>query len=157
MDKLNLEITLRQAVPEDADALTDLAIRSKAAWGYDAAFMAACRDELVVEAAAIARDRVVLAGTAEGQIVGYYHLVAQDGAGLVEGLFVAPDRLRCGIGRQLWRHLEATARALRLTTLTLDADPFAASFYGAMGLTVVGQSPSGSIPGRLLPRMAKDL
>ena len=39
----------------------------------------------------------------------------------------------------------------------LDSDPHAVGFYEKMGLKVKGWSPSGSIPGRLLPRMEKYL
>ena len=36
-------IVLRPADPSEAALLTDLCLRSKAVWGYDAAFMARCR------------------------------------------------------------------------------------------------------------------
>ena len=39
-----------RACGSDAPALTLLALRSKAVWGYDAAFIAACRDELTLTA-----------------------------------------------------------------------------------------------------------
>jgi ribosomal protein S18 acetylase RimI-like enzyme len=72
-------------------------------------------------------------------------------------IFVEPGRARAGIGRALWRHAEARARAMKADALVLDADPNAVEFYRRMGMRVVGQSPSGSIPGRMLPRMAKTL
>ena len=34
---------LRPAEPDEAAALTDLALAAKASWGYDADFMARCR------------------------------------------------------------------------------------------------------------------
>ncbi|NKB65161.1 MAG: hypothetical protein GKR95_24680 [Gammaproteobacteria bacterium] len=42
------EIQIRRANLDDADALTDLSIRSKQSNGYDDAFMANCREELTV-------------------------------------------------------------------------------------------------------------
>lgn len=36
-------------------------------------------------------------------------------------------------------------------------DPFAVAFYEAMGMRITGESPSGSIPGRMLPRMERRL
>ncbi|MCC0041531.1 MAG: hypothetical protein H6880_05120 [Rhodobiaceae bacterium] len=36
-------------------------------------------------------------------------------------------------------------------------DPFAVAFYEAMGMRITGESPSGSIPGRMLPRMQRRL
>ena len=38
----------------------------------------------------------------------------------------------------------------------LDADPHAVGFYEHMGAKVIGEAPSGSIPGRMLPRMEDD-
>jgi hypothetical protein len=46
-------VSLRPARAEEGDLLTDLAFRSKAYWGYDEAFMAACRDELVMRASEV--------------------------------------------------------------------------------------------------------
>jgi SAM-dependent methyltransferase len=40
-----------------------------------------------------------------------------------------------------------------MVRLTIDADPHAEAFYVAMGAARVGESPSGSIPGRMLPRL----
>ncbi|HKU69180.1 MAG TPA: hypothetical protein VJP85_15515 [Candidatus Baltobacteraceae bacterium] len=39
---------IRPARPDDAEALTDLAMRSKASWGYDQTFMRNVRDDMVV-------------------------------------------------------------------------------------------------------------
>ena len=41
-------ITVRPARADEAGTLTELAMRAKASWGYDAAFMAACREELTL-------------------------------------------------------------------------------------------------------------
>ena len=41
---------VRPARPDEAEALTALVLRSKAHWGYDEAFTAACRDEHAVAA-----------------------------------------------------------------------------------------------------------
>lgn len=38
-----------------------------------------------------------------------------------------------------------------------SADAFAVAFYEAMGMRITGESPSGSIPGRMLPRMERRL
>ena len=40
-----------------------------------------------------------------------------------------------------------------LEILHLDADPFAVPFYESLGFKVVSETPSGSIPGRTLPKM----
>jgi GNAT superfamily N-acetyltransferase len=72
-------------------------------------------------------------------------------------MFVAPGTLRAGLGRRLWAHLEDTARAAGARRLEVDSDPHAEGFYRAMGMHPAGEAPSGSIAGRLLPRLAKEL
>ena len=39
---------IRHAVPEDADCLSGLALRSKAHWGYSREFLESCRSELTI-------------------------------------------------------------------------------------------------------------
>ncbi len=153
-------ITIRRARPPEAPALTDLALRSKALWGYDDAFMALCRAELTVRPEAIAKGEVWVAER-DSALVGVLQLVPEDRqegrAVEVRLIFVDPAAVRLGVGTALWRHAEARAAALGAGRLTLDADPNAVPFYARMGMQVIGQSPSGSIPGRMLPRMAKVL
>jgi hypothetical protein len=45
---------IRRALPGEAASLSALALRSKALWGYDAAFIEACRASLTVDPEAIA-------------------------------------------------------------------------------------------------------
>lgn len=65
--------------------------------------------------------------------------------------------LRRRLGRRLWAHLEATAQAAGAKHLVVDSDPHAEGFYLAMGMRRVGAARSGSIPGRMLPCLAKDI
>src|SRR3546814_17343333 len=50
--------TLRLAKSSECGSLSALALRSKAYWGYDSAFLQACRDELTVRPKAAAAGRV---------------------------------------------------------------------------------------------------
>lgn len=147
---------IRRASAADAGALTALALRSKAAWGYDAAFMETCRAELTVDVEGILHDPTFVL-EAEGRILGFYQLRRHGTGAEVRMFFVAPDALRAGIGRRLWAHLERTARAIGVTHLEVDSDPHAEGFYRTMGMRPAGQALSGSVPGRLLPHLIKDL
>jgi GNAT superfamily N-acetyltransferase len=147
---------LRPARAGDAAALTDLALRAKAVWGYDAAFMAGCRAELTITPAQIA-ERPTWLVEAGGEVVGFYQLRLAGACAEVAQLFVDPGRLRGGVGRQLWADLEARARAAGCRRLEVDSDPHAEGFYRAMGMQACGTRPSGSIPRRRLPHLRKDL
>jgi hypothetical protein len=41
--------------------------------------------------------------------------------------------------------------------MVIEADPDAAPFYRKMGAKHCGFAPSGSIPGRVLPKLVKEL
>ncbi len=141
---------VRRARADEAGDLSDLARRSKGHWGYDAAFLEACRDELTLTEEYIKSSPVYVLDD-DGSIVGFYGLRGRPPDGEVAFLFVEPNRIGSGAGRILWDHMIETARDGKYELLTIDSDPGAESFYVAMGATRVGTVPSGSIPGRNLP------
>jgi len=147
---------IRPAEAADAAVLSSLAQRSKAFWGYDAAFMAACRSELTLEERDVVDDPTFVI-EADGEMLGFYQLRRQGSGADLRMFFVAPEAVRSGIGRRLWAHLERTAHALGATRLEVDSDPHAEGFYLAMGMRRTGQAASGSIAGRKLPHLVKDL
>jgi GNAT superfamily N-acetyltransferase len=144
-------ITVRQARADEAAALTELAMRAKASWGYDAAFMAACRDELTLTPEKMAAWQVWVA-EAGGEIAGMVALSLGEAAE-VEDFFVEPAFQGRGVGGALMATLLDAARAAGATTLEVDADPNAETIYAKLGFETFSRSPSGSIPGRWLPRM----
>ncbi len=148
-----LPVSIRHAREDEADALSALAVRSKAHWGYDDVFMAACRAELTVQPSIIAQGRVALAERA-GSIAGFYQIDPLDDGCVDVGLFfVEPGAMGSGVGRTLWADLEAATRRLGARRITIAADPDAAGFYEAMGAQRTGEVPSFSIPGRMLPAL----
>ncbi|MEV5510325.1 GNAT family N-acetyltransferase [Streptomyces orinoci] len=142
---------IRAARTDEAGMLSELALRSKAYWGYDEAFIAACRDELTLSA-----DEVEATAVAEqdGRIQGFVTVQGSPPSGILSMLFVEPHAIGKGVGRRLFEHATTTAADHGFTRLTIDADPHAEPFYRAMGATLIGSTPSGSIPGRTLPLMA---
>jgi N-acetylglutamate synthase-like GNAT family acetyltransferase len=140
---------IRPARIEDLEELTALALRSKAAWGYSAEFMEACREELTIREAHLP-DVFVL--VREGAPIGFYSLqqLTSDRVELVH-LFIDPGEMRKGHGAALLRDAVARARASGWRVLVIQGDPYAAAFYRAMGARQVGSRESESIPGRMLP------
>lgn len=133
--------------------LSELAMRSKAYWGYSEDFMSACRDELAVTPEKLANPalRYVIYRDQAG-IAGFYALeTTNPGTAEVEALFVEPSKIGSGIGGTLMKHAIESARAAGVQTLTIQSDPGAVGFYLAMGAIQVGSRESGSIPGRFLP------
>ena len=146
---------LRPAHADEAEALTQLCLRSKAMHGYDAAFMAACRMELAVIPGLAGHHMIV--AEHDGVIVGVAEISVEGEFAELEKLFVEPSRNARGAGREMFRWAQRSATAAGARALFVDSDPGAAGFYERMGAVKVGSSPSGSISGRTLPRYRLDL
>lgn len=147
-----MALIFRPARPGEAGALSALCLRSKAVWGYDAAFIAACRAELTLGAEDFALCRLAVAELA-GQVAGLAQVGPGPGPDVAElwKLFIAPEAQGRGLGRALMAWSCAAARARGARTLHIVADPGAEAFYRRIGASRTGEAPSGSIPGRVLP------
>ena len=145
---------LRAARPDEAAELTALCLESKAHWGYDAAFLAACRPVLTVSAAMIAAGDVVVAADTADRPQGVAAL--GEGGDSVELLFVRPAAMGQGAGRALLRELARRAQALGVPRLAIAADPGAEAFYLRLGAVRVGLIESEVQPGRWLPLLEFD-
>lgn len=146
---------LRPATPDEAGLLSELALRSKAYWGYSPDFLAACRAALTVDPADCDGSSVRVAARGD-QVLGYWHLTATDDPvkGELADLFVDPQAIGTGVGRLLLTDAMAHARARGWQTLELDADPNAEAFYQHQGAERIGLTASTVTPGRSLPRMS---
>jgi GNAT superfamily N-acetyltransferase len=146
-------VLIRPAHPEESALLSDLALRSKGHWGYDAAFLESCREELTLTEELITDERAHVAEK-DGQVVGFYTLAGRPPEGQLGHMFVEPAHVNQKIGRRLWEHAIGTAEEEGIRRILIEADPYAEAFYEAMGAIRVGEIPSGSIPGRVLPLLA---
>lgn len=164
---------IRAARPDEAGELGALALRSKAHWGYDQAFLDACREELAIPAEQVTRRRTLVAVSnagvdgavtdasvaagpagAPGRILGFGTIEGEPPAGELGMLFVDPAVIGRGVGGALFARLAASATELGFHRLTIASDPNAEPFYLARGAVRIGAVPSGSVPGRVLPLLA---
>lgn len=149
-------MTVRPARPDEAAAISDLAMRSKAHWGYDAAFLEACREELTWTAEAIGREDV-LVDDEGGRLLGATARTGPAPDGRLWAVFVDPAAHGRGRGRALLEALLARARADGYASLTIGADPNAEGFYRAVGAERIGAVPSDTAADRMLPLLRFDL
>jgi GNAT superfamily N-acetyltransferase len=150
-------IAIRPARRGEAASLTALCLRSKAHWGYDAAFMQLCVPSLIVSEDSIAEGRVLVATDGSGQTVGTVS-VGRDGDNAELALmFVEPSAMGSGSGRLLFEAAVGLARQLGYRRMTILADVNAALFYERMGARFLRNEPSDAIPGRVLPFYEYDL
>ncbi len=131
-------------------------MRSKAHWGYDDAFMEACREELSVTEEELGATNIRVLDNS-GQPVGIIRLLIENSQLHLSKLFVDPSMIGTGAGRILYGWAVAQARALGWDNMLIDSDPDASEFYQHMGAKIIGKAPSGSIPGRFIPLLRHDL
>lgn len=146
-------VIIRPARPEEAETLSEIAIRSKAHWGYGEAFMEACRNDLRVQENDFAAGNVVKVAEAALQVVGFYyiHPGSQPGEYVLESLFIEPSFIGQGLGRSLFLDAVSEAKKKGANVVMIESDPNAVGFYTAMGAVLVGEVESSIIPGRKLP------
>jgi GNAT superfamily N-acetyltransferase len=147
---------IRQARPEEAQRISDLALRSKASWGYDAEFMEACRSALTLTPEYIT-THLVFVLEAQGQILGFYSLVVRDGELELDNLFVEPSAIGRGYGKCLFQHAVEVAKQRGFHSMLIESEPNAELFYRAMGAVRIAARTSPIGTGRLLPLMKLSL
>jgi GNAT superfamily N-acetyltransferase len=145
---------IRQARPDECSALTELAMRSKAHWGYDAEFMAKVRADLEVIPEKFMPGFHVYILKIENEMIGFYSLRRVDAeTATLEDLFIEPKHIGHGYGKQLWDHSLRVAQSIGYGKLTLISDPYAEPFYAKLGAVRVGEIESNAVAGRMLPLM----
>ena len=150
---------IRTALPDEANALSILAIKAKAFWGYSDEFMRACTEELSHTPEQINKaDRCYNLLLRNNKIIGFYQLEAIHCKTIVlDALFISPEYIGQGAGKQLFDHAVKVSKNKKAQFLTTQSDPNAEDFYLKMGMTVTGRQASGSIVGRSLPTLSLTL
>lgn len=147
---------MRPAASNEATQLSNLALISKAHWGYSEEFMEQCRDELTIDPADCDSGLVNVCED-NGTILGFYRLSGEAPQGVLEDLFVEPTYIGNGVGTELLQHAIKTARNLGMAALEIDSDPNAEGFYLGMGAKRIGTVTSSSIAGRFLPKLLLEI
>jgi GNAT superfamily N-acetyltransferase len=151
-------VTIRAATGADADALTDLAHRAKAHWGYPASWMREWDPQLTIIPGYLEAHDVWVAER-NGTIVGMCALEDLGRRWSLEHVWVEPSAHGGGIGRALVMRALEEARRRRPGVVELLADPFASGFYERLGARHAGvvAAPMPGARDRTLPRFEFDL
>jgi GNAT superfamily N-acetyltransferase len=143
---------LRPPRQDELATLSDLCLRSKAVWDYPPDMLESFRTELTLTEADTAADMIVVADDRRG-IAGVVQVSVEGATATLEKLFVEPTRFGEGTGRMMYVWACRIAQGSGARQMTIDADPGAVAFYRHMGAEPAGEAESGSIPGRMLPRL----
>lgn len=140
----------------DAQILTEIALKSKSFWGYSNELLESWRNDLTVTSTMIS-NCAIFKFLVDDHIVGFYILNPPKEKSIeLEMLFVLPEFIGKGIGKQLLQHSFEKALKLNVNSMTLLADPNAVPFYESRGFYEIDKKES-AIPGRFLPVLQKDL
>jgi GNAT superfamily N-acetyltransferase len=134
-------IQFRKAEASDAPALSELAFRSKAHWGYAPAQLETWRADLTLSPSWISLHPTYVAEIG-GQIAGFFALLAEHGSWKLEHLWVAPEAMGQGVGRSMLAHAVIIAKQVGASELIIDSDPNAEGFYRANGAVWTGSIPA---------------
>jgi N-acetylglutamate synthase-like GNAT family acetyltransferase len=118
--------------------------------------MEAFHSELAIQACELQSTSIAVAEE-NGKVVGVAQVKVNGAEADLLKLFVEPAMLRGGVGMQLFHWATSEATAMGAYRMLIEADPDAAPFYRRMGAKVCGFAPTGSIPGRMLPKLVKEL
>ena len=143
---------ITKALPVDAQVLTQIALKSKAFWGYSEEQIESWREELTITSE-LFKDWRGSKFVIEDEIAGFYLLNRVNSRTcFLEFLFVHPKHIGKNIGKQLIEHAIHSCRNNSCEILNVLSDPFAESFYMKYGFKTISRKES-SIRGRFLPEM----
>jgi GNAT superfamily N-acetyltransferase len=146
--------SIRLAEPSERSALEELQRRSSMHHPMYRSELAANPDAIHLPAEQIAEGLVRVAEQ-DGAVVGFAVLLeCDDQACELDGLFVDPERLRCGVGRMLVEDAKRIARERGAVRIDVVANPQALAFYEAVGFVRSGRAHTRFGPA---PRMSLQL
>jgi ribosomal protein S18 acetylase RimI-like enzyme len=148
------DVNVRQALRGDLPVLRDIFRRSSLSNPSDVDALRAHPEVLIFSDQAVKEWRTRVATLSGGQVVGFATTLEMAGALELEDLFVDPEWMRRGIGRELVRDVVASAAEKGIDRIEVTANPDALAVYESVGF-----SREGKVATRLGPahRMHLDI
>jgi ribosomal protein S18 acetylase RimI-like enzyme len=149
-----MNMLIRRSIPEEAELLSRIAHDAKKYWGYPENWIERWSADLTI-APDFVRDNPVYVAERDQQICGFYALSINGERAELEHMWVSPDYIGSGVGKELFLDAMDRSTAMNVRRIDITADPNAAGFYERMGATRTGDvvSEMDGQP-RILPRMS---
>lgn len=148
---------IRSATHNDCETLTEISFSSKSYWDYPKEYFQVWEKELTITKQYVDSNFVQVAED-DRAVVGYYSVVVLEkelkianftmSRGIwLEHVFIQPELIGRGYGKQLMQHLLESARRYQWDELKILADPHSKGFYEKLGANYIREVES-NIPGR---------
>ena len=134
-------LRLRAARSDEADTLTRIAHAAKRHWGYPERWINHWQADLTISPDYLANNHVFVAES-DGQIVGFYSLVDRQDKAELDHMWVAPEHIGTGVGKELFIHAMQHAAGQNIPEVEILSDPNAEGFYRKMGAYRIGETVS---------------
>jgi len=131
---------IRCARPDEIAQLKALVLRSSSIWEEYRDLLAAYPEVIELPRDAVDEQRVRIAQGEDGSTLGFSVVLAvAQSATELDGLFVEPGHMRCGVGRMLIEDAARSARRDGAERIEVTAGPGAAGFYARVGFIAGGE------------------
>lgn len=148
-----MDFRISRATPNDAEVLTAIAVSAKRIWNYPEAWIQHWLPQLTISVEYISANEIWVMKDEEIPIA-FYALNQDEGSYELDHLWVLPEYIGKGIGKQLLRHAFERCKLLNISVLKIYADPNAESFYEKMGAKKISEHHSDLFgEDRVLPIM----
>ena len=132
-------VVIRRARPNEGERLKEIAIASKASWGYELGKVKAWAERGDFSPQQLEK-LVVFVVEADDREIGWVSLEPRNGRWWLADLWIDPEWIGKGIGARLFRHAATHARAHGAVELEWEAEPNAIGFYEKMGAKYLRES-----------------
>jgi GNAT superfamily N-acetyltransferase len=155
IDESSASLRIRHARLHEGERLRDIAVASKAHWGYDSERLRqwAAAGDFSPDGL---RDKEVYVAEAGGRAVAWAALIPRGELVWLDDLWVEPQWIGKGVGSRLFRHAVQRATELGGKRMEWEAEPNAVGFYERHGGRYLRDSEPTSW-GRSIPVMGIDL
>ncbi|HYJ88814.1 MAG TPA: GNAT family N-acetyltransferase, partial [Pyrinomonadaceae bacterium] len=115
-------LRLRAATADEAPTLTKIAHDAKRHWGYPERWINHWQADLTISPDYLANNHVFVAES-DGLIVGFYSLADRQNNAELDHMWVAPEHIGTGVGKELFIHAMQQAAGRNISEVEILADP----------------------------------
>jgi GNAT superfamily N-acetyltransferase len=141
------EARIVSARAESLDRINRLIARSKSYWAWPNGYLEQALPLHRVTPAYLRANRCFEALDRSDVLLAFASVLESDDRVIIDNLWVAPEHIRCGIGKAMCEHLFRLARQTGWPQLWVLPDPPAEGFYFRMGFSHTGERVPSRIAG----------